>query len=130
MNGGSDNVALKFSADELNAYFTSSPDTSHISNRPLIQGDSFSFFCVEQMCVAASIGKISSNVTDFDGIPLVFIKLLLPLILPVLTQLFNFILTSSTLTLAWNVSNVVPIPKVYSSTENLTVTLFPSFLSS
>jgi hypothetical protein len=33
------------------------------------------------MCVAASIGKIYSNATGLDGIPLVFIKLLLPLIL-------------------------------------------------
>jgi hypothetical protein len=89
MNGGSDNVAHKFSADELNAYFTSSPDagspdTSHISSRPLIQSDSFSVFCVDKMCVAASIEKITSNATALDGIPLVIIKLLLPLILPLL----------------------------------------------
>jgi hypothetical protein len=66
---------------------------THISYRPLIQGDSFTFFCVEEMCVAASIGQITFNTTGLNGIPLVFIKLLVSLILPVLTQRFYFILT-------------------------------------
>jgi hypothetical protein len=52
-----------------------------------------------------------------DSIPLVFITLLLPLILPVLTELFNYILTSSTFPLVWKISSVVPIPKVHSPTE-------------
>jgi hypothetical protein len=51
-----------------------------------------------------------------DGIPLVFIKLLLPLILPV-QELFNYILTCSTSPLVWKISSVVPIPKVHSPTE-------------
>jgi hypothetical protein len=50
--------------------------------------------------------------TGLDGILLVFIKLLLPLILPVFTELFNYILTSSTFLLVWKTSRVVPIPKV------------------
>jgi hypothetical protein len=79
---------------------TGSPDTLHISYRPLIQGDPFSFCCVDEICLAASVGKITSNATGLKGIPLVFIKLLLLLILPVLIQLFNFILTSSTFSLA------------------------------
>jgi hypothetical protein len=44
-------------------------------------------------------------------------KLLLPFILLVLTQLFNFILTSSIFPVFWKISNVVPIPKVNSLTE-------------
>jgi hypothetical protein len=52
-----------------------------------------------------------------DGIPLVFIKLRLPLILPVLTELFNYVLTSSTFPLVWKISSVVPIPKIHSPTE-------------
>jgi hypothetical protein len=52
----------------------------------------------------------------FGRIPLVF-KLLLPLILPVFTELFNYILTSSTFLLVWKISSVVPIPKVHSPTE-------------
>jgi hypothetical protein len=57
MNGGFDNDAYTISADELNGYFTTLatntglPDTSHIYYRPLIQGNSFTFFCVKEMCV-------------------------------------------------------------------------------
>jgi hypothetical protein len=70
-------------------------------------------------CVAAALGKIASNVTGLDGIPLVFIKLLLPLILPCLTELFNYILTFSTFPLVWKIAIVVPIPKVAMAFENV-----------
>jgi hypothetical protein len=96
MSGGSDNVAFAFSADELNIYFTSpaagtdSPDLAHVTYLPLIEGDYFSFFCIDEVCVAAALGKITSNANGLDGIPLVFIKLLLPLIPPVLTELYTY----------------------------------------
>jgi hypothetical protein len=41
----------------------------------------------------------------------------LPLILPVLAELFKYILTSSTFPLVWKISSLVPIPKVNSPTE-------------
>jgi hypothetical protein len=37
--------------------------------------------------------------------------------LNVLTELFKYILTSSTFSLVWKISSVVPIPKVHSSIE-------------
>jgi hypothetical protein len=110
----SDNVAFAFSTDELNNYFTSPaagtdpPDLAHVTYRPHIEGDSSSFSCIEEVCVAAALGIVTSNATGLDGIngiPLVFIKLLLPLILPVLTELFNYILTSSTFPLVWKISS-------------------------
>jgi hypothetical protein len=39
------------------------------------------------------------------------------LIILVLTELFNYILTSSTFLVAWKIYSVVPIPKVHSPTE-------------
>jgi hypothetical protein len=60
MSGGSDNVAFAFSNDELNIYFTSPaagtnlPDLAHVTYRPLIEGDSFSFSCIDKVCVAAA----------------------------------------------------------------------------
>jgi hypothetical protein len=83
-----------------------------VTYRPLLEGDSFSFSCIDEVCVAAALGKITSNAIGLDGIILVFIKILLPLILPVLTELFNYILSSSTFPLVWKISSVVPIPKV------------------
>jgi hypothetical protein len=116
-DGGSDNVAFAFSADELNIYFTFHAAGTDPSDLAHVEGDSFSFSCIDEVCVTAALGKIISNATGLDGIPLVFIKLLLPLILPVLTELFNYILTSSTFPLVGKISSVVPIPKVHFPTE-------------
>jgi hypothetical protein len=78
MSGGCDNVAFTFSADELNIYFTSPAtgtdprDLTYDTYRPLIEGDSFSFSCIDEVCVAAALGKITSNATGLDGILLGF----------------------------------------------------------
>jgi hypothetical protein len=58
-------------------------DSDHVTYLSLIEGDSFSFACIDDVCVAAALRKTISNATALDGIPLVFIKFLLPLILPV-----------------------------------------------
>jgi hypothetical protein len=83
---------------------------AHVTYRPLIEDDFFPFSCIDEVYVAAALGKFTLNATGLDGIPLV-------LILPVLTELFYYILTSSTFPLVWKISSVVPIPKVHSSTE-------------
>jgi hypothetical protein len=108
-----DNVAFGFSADDLNIYFTFPVAGTY---RPLIEGDSFSFSCIDEVCVAATLGKITANATGMEGISQVFIKLLL-LILPVLTELFNYIPTSSTSLLVWKIASVVPISNVQSPTK-------------
>jgi hypothetical protein len=109
----------------LNIYFpspaagTNPLNLAHVTYRPLIKGDSFSFSCIDVVCVAATLGKITSHANGLNGIPLVVIKLLqLPLILPVLTELFDYILTSSTFFFVWKISSVVPILKVHSPTKN------------
>jgi hypothetical protein len=79
-------------------------------------GDSFSFFCIDEVFDVAALGKITSNATALDEIPPVFMKVLLPWILPVLTELYNYILTSSTFPLVWKISSFVPIPIVHSPT--------------
>jgi hypothetical protein len=95
MRRGSDNGAFAFSADELNICFPSPAagtdplNIAHVTYRPIIEGDSFSFSCIDVVCVAAALGKITSNATGLNGIPLVFIKLLLPLIL---LSLLNYLI--------------------------------------
>jgi hypothetical protein len=58
MSAGSDNVAFALSADELNIYFTFPAAGTDL---PLTwitsQGDSFSFSCIEEVCVAAALGN-------------------------------------------------------------------------
>jgi hypothetical protein len=38
---------------------------------------------------------VKSEASDLDGIPFSFVKMLLPVVLPALTNLFNFIFTCS-----------------------------------
>jgi hypothetical protein len=85
-------------------YFTSHaagtdpPDLVHITYRSFIESDSFSCSCIDAVCVVAvfCIGKDYIERHWFGRYSiLAFIRLLLPLMLPVLTELFNF--TSSTL---------------------------------
>jgi hypothetical protein len=55
-------------------YFTSSaagadpPDLVHITYRSFIESDSFSFSCIDAVCVVAVLGKTTSNATGLDGI--------------------------------------------------------------
>jgi hypothetical protein len=73
MSGSSNNFAFAFSADELNIYFTSPAaftdpsDPAHVTYRPLIEGDSFSFSCIDEVCVAAALGNVISNATGLNG---------------------------------------------------------------
>jgi hypothetical protein len=57
-----DNIAFGFSADELNIYFTSPVAGTY---RPLIEGDFFSFSCIDEVCLAAALGKITSTTNFF-----------------------------------------------------------------
>jgi hypothetical protein len=50
--------------------------------------------------------------SSLDGIPLLFVKMLLPMVLPALTHLFNFIFTCSEFPSRWKCAVVLSIPKV------------------
>jgi hypothetical protein len=67
--------------------------------------------------------SIRSDAAGVDGIPLSFIKLLLPLVLPVLIPIFKHIFVSSEFPGKWKTSVVLSIPKV-SSPSNQSSCLF------
>lgn len=72
---------------------------------------SFSFANVSQLDVARVVYSIKSNAMGLDGLPLIFIKMILPFIGPVLTHIVNFAFTSSTFPRAWKLSKVLPVHK-------------------
>jgi hypothetical protein len=64
-----------------------------------------------------------------DGISLKFIKLILPLILPCITHIFNTILTKSLFPKTWKISKDLPISKVKnpcSLSDYRPISIFPS----
>lgn len=78
----------------------------------------FSFRNVNDQEVRRAIFEVKSNAVGVDNIPLNFIKMLLPVILPVITHIFNYSLTSSIFPVSWKLADAVPIPKK-SSPSNL-----------
>jgi hypothetical protein len=58
--------------------------------------------------------SIRPDAAGVDGIPLSFIKYLLPVVVPVLTHIFNHIFVSSEIPGKWKTSVVLLIPKVSS----------------
>ncbi len=101
-------------ANELNNQFIVVPaDKNQLDfNVPVLQGvQKFSFQPVDCVDVLNAIKSVKSNAAGFDEIPLSFIKLLIPIILPTLTHIFNYIFTCSTFPDRWKTSIVIPVPK-------------------
>ncbi|XP_055714303.1 uncharacterized protein LOC129808549 [Phlebotomus papatasi] len=100
----------------LNSFFCSAtprqdcPYPPHLfTDTPVIE---FNFQCVLSHVVLSAIQRVKSSAVGVDGISLDFIRLILPVILPCLTDLVNFAITSSPFPLSWKRAVVVPIPKV------------------
>jgi hypothetical protein len=77
----------------------------------------FAFSNVNSRHVFVTIHHIGSNTTSLYEMPLKFIKIFLPSILPIITHIFNTSITSGCFPATWTVSKVVPVAKVLDSLE-------------
>lgn len=119
----SSQVKSCFTADEYNVYLTSNPSTHSKTVTTLnesIPVDKFSFMNVTSADTARIIHTIKSRVIGTDQIPLTFVKIILPFmfILPVLTQLVNFCLTSSRIPNYWKMAKIIQNHKRTRSRED------------
>lgn len=108
------------SCSDLNKHFLTLPIRQPESNasyvdelsyNPNVQSNTFSFHNVFPSEVIKSIYDIKSNAVGMDMIDLRFIKMLLPVILPYITKMFNNILTTSTFPSLWKQAKIIPVPK-------------------
>jgi len=74
--------------------------------------DKFHFKYIIPEEIIGAINSIKSNAKGVDQIPILFLKLCLVSILPVLDHLFNFCLQNSKFPTMWKMANILPIPKV------------------
>lgn len=114
--------ALPVSPDELNLHFASpSLSPASASATPVVavsvnEGDNidnyFYFKCLLPSDVERNIATFTSNASGYDQIKLKYIKLCLPVVLPLLVDLFNSSLMYSFFPSDWKRSFVTPIKKV------------------
>lgn len=111
VTGSSNNNAkLLNTGDEINAFFGENftRDPVHPSLPPS-NSDGFSFSpCTE---LSNAIFSISSNAIGLDGIPLRFIKVILPYIITPITYLFNLCISTAKFPRAWKAAKIIPIRK-------------------
>lgn len=71
----------------------------------------FCFRCVDQCEVLESFLTIKSHAVGMDNVNPIFLKALLPKLLPYITHIFNTILTKSSYPSTWKQSKIIPLPK-------------------
>ena len=102
-----------FDLNDLNRHFTSS-DVG-ISTPPICLEETLSngfyFSCISVDEVLNAISGLKPGAPGSDGISLAFLRLILPVILPVLTNIFNRLITSSCFPNCWKSAKITPIPK-------------------
>jgi hypothetical protein len=101
--------------ERFNNYFLTRPllhGTGEIAVSRTNNVPEFLFATVSESEICDAVMPIRSDAAGVDEIPLSFIKLLLPLVRPVLTHIFNHIFVSSEFPGKWKTSVVWPIPKV------------------
>ena len=119
---GSSEVGMVSSADpnELNSIFTKIPiiegfsncsAKNYVSEENMSHHNEFEFSGVSELEVFSCCNMVKSNSTGPDNIHPIFIKTLLPILLPYLTYLFNNIITKSYFPSKWKHAKVIPVPK-------------------
>ncbi|XP_055605672.1 uncharacterized protein LOC129753850 [Uranotaenia lowii] len=114
-----------FDIDLLNAFFSDGHQTNRpgptpapdVITEPTRTTRRFSFHQITTNEVSNKLFEIQSNAIGCDNIPVSFLKLLCPFILPVMKHLFNTIISSNHFPSCWKKAIVTPIPKVTSPTS-------------
>lgn len=109
----SNKVEPCFTADEYNSHLTSASHHHHRINPSVTRdsnllGHNFSFRNATSCEVARAINSIKSKAIGLDNISIVFVKIALPFILPVLTHIVNYCLTSSSIPKCWKLAKIIP----------------------
>ena len=114
---------LNLSPDELNKHFTSVSSVKYTEMVETIipkydkaekthYDDRLYFKYVTPEDIVSTVNSFESNATGVDLISVKFVRICLPLILPVLEHIFNFSMQNSCFPELWKMSNIRPVPKV------------------
>lgn len=112
VKSGNNNDQFENSSDEINEYFGSNfiADNSSLPV-PLSNDNGFKFSLIAEHEVVSALYSIKSNAIGLDGIPLQFVKILLPHVVTQICFIFNLCLRYSKYPRAWKAAKVIPIKK-------------------
>lgn len=108
-------ITSDFHPDEVNRVFLSNYTDSEPTRRtwdriqPALH--SFTFHPVEYWEVVNAIWEIKSNATGLDGLPIKFIKLVIPLVIHQITHMFNHFIMTSVVPTVWKHAKILPLRK-------------------
>ena len=100
--------------DIVNSYFIDSVPNVQINQHVVHQQDfavEFQFSLIDETQVTSAFQRIKSNAVGLDLLPLKFLKIVLPFVLPQITHLFNFIILTSIFPDKWKTAKVIPLMK-------------------
>lgn len=104
-----------FSSADLNNFFVGVESVYSSPNSRLIDGP-FSFRCINDCETIKAAMSVKSNAVGSDNLSPRFLKIIMQYITPIITHIFNNILTCSIYPKAWKSARVQPIPKVTNPT--------------
>lgn len=111
----SGDVKPEFTAEEFNARLTSPVSFDGVTPSVVpLEPDvdrCFSFSNVNSCDVARVVNSIKSKSVGLDNVPLTFVRMILPFVLPSLTHIINYSITSSAVARSWKLSKVLPVHK-------------------
>lgn len=107
-----DNIEFSHTANEINEFFGENfTEVTEYPSIPPANADGFHFRVCDESDVVIALSSITSNAVGLDGIPLKFIKLILPSVITQITYIFNVIFRSSNFPSSWKTAKIIPIRK-------------------
>ncbi|KAL9698909.1 hypothetical protein quinque_002350 [Culex quinquefasciatus] len=107
--------------DEVKRMFLSSFTPAETRNdqhaRILPSQYNFSFRNVHYWEVVNAICEVKSNAVGMDGLPIRFLKIVLPLVIQQITHMFNLFINTSTFPNLWKHAKVLPLKKKSNSND-------------
>jgi Reverse transcriptase (RNA-dependent DNA polymerase) len=108
-----DSSPIMFPLDELNTFYSSDVVRDIPNSKTVLSPSKRSeHFIFRTVTFCDAIRSVKSNAVGLDGIPLNFIKLILPGIISPIAHIFNKKFSSKTFPSAWKISKIVPVAKV------------------
>ena len=105
----------QFTSADFNKHFTNIQTNNFLADENIDDWHhqySFSFNNISDEDIVKSVQRISSDAVGVDGIPIRFIKLLLPILKKYLCHVFNYMIMTSKFPTCWKTGHVIPVAKV------------------